>query len=226
MAAMASQITSLTIVSSTVYSGADQRKHQSSVSMAFVQGIHRRLVNSPHTWPVTRTMFPFDDFIMSFPDVTKVFDEVSLPRYPRATFIVNCHTNVDLWLILTCSALRITMFCWFMLWAGSIESLTSETRDNINKRSEICFNWKFWNFAKLLPRKTSTLPTFPSLSLTWFAHNLSRFIGRKTRQVQPIFCETSVSGRFLYHRVINHVQSPCLHDIWSLIVLLHHYVAI
>ena len=41
MGAMASQITSLTIVFSTVYSGADQRKHQSSTSLAFVRGFHR-----------------------------------------------------------------------------------------------------------------------------------------------------------------------------------------
>ena len=41
MSAIASQITSLTIVYSTVYSGADQRKHQSSASLAFVWGIHR-----------------------------------------------------------------------------------------------------------------------------------------------------------------------------------------
>ena len=61
---MASQITSLTIVYSTVYSGADQRKHQSSASLAFVRGIHRAPVNSPHKWPVTRKMFPFDDVIM------------------------------------------------------------------------------------------------------------------------------------------------------------------
>ena len=46
MGVMASQITSLTIVCSTVYSGEDQRKHQSSAS------------------PVTRKMFPFDDAIM------------------------------------------------------------------------------------------------------------------------------------------------------------------
>ena len=38
MGTIASQITSLTIVYSTVYSGADQRKHQSSVSLAFVRG--------------------------------------------------------------------------------------------------------------------------------------------------------------------------------------------
>ena len=64
MGAIASQITSLTIVYSTVYSGADQRKHESSASLAFVRGIHRRPVNSPHKGPVTRKMFPFDDVIM------------------------------------------------------------------------------------------------------------------------------------------------------------------
>ena len=48
MSAMASQITSLMIVCSTVYSGVDQRKHQSSASLAFVRGIHRGPVNSTH----------------------------------------------------------------------------------------------------------------------------------------------------------------------------------
>ena len=61
---MASQITSLTIVYSTIYLGADQRKHQSSASMAFVRGIHWWPVNSLHKWPVTLKMFPFDDVIM------------------------------------------------------------------------------------------------------------------------------------------------------------------
>ena len=64
MGAIASQITSLAIVYSTVYSDADQRKHQSSASLAFVRGIHLGPVNSPHKWPVTRKMFPFDDVIM------------------------------------------------------------------------------------------------------------------------------------------------------------------
>ena len=58
-------ITSITIVYLTVYSGADQRKHQSSASLAFVRGIHRWPVNSPHKGPVTRKMFPFDDVIMA-----------------------------------------------------------------------------------------------------------------------------------------------------------------
>ena len=41
MGEIASEITSLTIVYSTVYSGADEWKHQSSASLAFVQEIHR-----------------------------------------------------------------------------------------------------------------------------------------------------------------------------------------
>ena len=66
MGTIASQITSLTIVYSIVYSDADQTKHQSSASLAFVRGIHRGPVNSPHKWPVTRKMFPFDEVILNF----------------------------------------------------------------------------------------------------------------------------------------------------------------
>ena len=64
MSAMASKMNSLTIVYSSVYSGADQRKHQSSASLAFVRGIHRWLVNSPHEGPVKPKMFPFHDVVM------------------------------------------------------------------------------------------------------------------------------------------------------------------
>ena len=74
MGAIASQITSLTIVYSTFYSDADQRKHQSSASLAFVRGIHRRPVNSPHKWPITRQMFPFDDVIMINLNLMKCVD--------------------------------------------------------------------------------------------------------------------------------------------------------
>ena len=64
MGAIVCPITSLAIVYYTVYSDADQRKHQSSASLAFVRGIHRGPVNSPHKCPVTRKIFPFDDVIM------------------------------------------------------------------------------------------------------------------------------------------------------------------
>ena len=63
MSAMASQITGVAIVCSTVCSS--QRKHQSSASLAFVRGIHRWPVASSHKGPVTRKMFPFDDVIVS-----------------------------------------------------------------------------------------------------------------------------------------------------------------
>ena len=66
MDTIASLITSLTFVYSTVHSDADQRKYQSPASLAFVWGIHRGPMNSPHKWSVTRKMFPFDDVIMLY----------------------------------------------------------------------------------------------------------------------------------------------------------------
>ena len=66
MNGMASQITSISTVCSTVCSGTNQRniKAQSSTSLAFVRGIHWWLVGSRHKRHVTRKMFPFDHLIM------------------------------------------------------------------------------------------------------------------------------------------------------------------
>ena len=89
MSAMASQHTSITIVYSTVYSGADQRKHQSSTSLAFVRGIHRWPVNSPQKGPVTQKMFPCDDVIM---------------RSEKKKHEVSIHTSVDSLILLTTSS--------------------------------------------------------------------------------------------------------------------------
>ena len=71
MGTMASHITSLTIVYSTVYLSAYQSKHQSSASLDFCAG------NSPWTgefpkWPVTRKMFPFDDVVMMMKYITRI----------------------------------------------------------------------------------------------------------------------------------------------------------
>ena len=79
MSTIAPQITSLAIVYLTIYSGADQSKHQSSASLAFVWGIHRGPVNSPHKWPVTRKMFPFDDVIMGHIWLSLSNSHVQLP---------------------------------------------------------------------------------------------------------------------------------------------------
>ena len=87
MSTMASQITSLPIVYSTVYSSANQRKHQSSASLAFLRGIHRWPVNSPHKGPVTWKMFPFDGVIMyaryqaSVSWFNKVYTGITGPEY-------------------------------------------------------------------------------------------------------------------------------------------------
>ena len=62
---IASQITGISIVCSTVCSRADQRKHQSYASLALVWGNHQWLVDSPHKGPVTQKMFPFDYVIMN-----------------------------------------------------------------------------------------------------------------------------------------------------------------
>ena len=62
--AMASQISGVSIVCSNVCPGADQRKHQSSASLAFLRGNHRWPVDYPHKGPITWKRFPFDDVIM------------------------------------------------------------------------------------------------------------------------------------------------------------------
>ena len=62
---MASQITGLPIVCSTISSGTDHRICQRSASLAFMRGIHRWLVDSPHKRPITRKIFPFDDVIVN-----------------------------------------------------------------------------------------------------------------------------------------------------------------
>ena len=91
MSTMPSQITSLKIVDSSVYSGMDQRKHQSSASLAFVQGIHRLPVNSLHKGPVTQKMFPLDNIIM---DAFPTLDEITNPNAMKVQSLLElCITN-------------------------------------------------------------------------------------------------------------------------------------
>ena len=92
MGMMASQIISVSKVYLTVYSGADQRKHQSSASLAFVWEIHWWPVNSPHKWSVTLKMFPFDDVIMPFSE--------SASHKSCSCFVLLCFV-VNQWVILT-----------------------------------------------------------------------------------------------------------------------------
>ena len=77
MGAMASELTGVSIVYSTVCPGADQKRHQSSASLVSIRGTHRWLLNSPYKGPVTRKMFPFDDVIMNHRDT----DFPQMPKY-------------------------------------------------------------------------------------------------------------------------------------------------
>ena len=61
MGEMTSQTTNLTVVYSTVYSGADQRKHESSALLAFVWEFTGEF---PAQMASNAEMFPFDDIIM------------------------------------------------------------------------------------------------------------------------------------------------------------------
>ena len=85
MSVTASEITAVPIVFSAVCSDVDQRKHQSSTSLAFMRGIHWRLVNSPDKGTDTQEMFPFDEVIM-FSVLTR-----SQPRTEAANVIRQTH---------------------------------------------------------------------------------------------------------------------------------------
>ena len=125
MSAMESQITSLTIVYSAVSSVADQRKHQSSVSLAFVWGIHRWPVNSPHKGPVTRKMFPFDDVIM----ITCMALLINVQNFlKRMKF---CGRNLQmhsLEIILYSIIFHETLFLWVDLMITSVSGNTCHRR--------------------------------------------------------------------------------------------------
>ena len=106
MGAVVSKITSLTIIYSTVYSGVDQIKHQSSASLAFVWGP----VNSPHKGPVTRKMFPFDDVIVM--NWNRPLIEVNV-----VDMAITLHVKTVAWILELCipSAFFVQMSCDFQL---------------------------------------------------------------------------------------------------------------
>ena len=80
MAAMASQITGVSIVSSTVCSGADQRKHQSFASLAFLrESSGDRCIH--HKGPVMRKIFPFDDVIISHEHYPALIKNIQCPSH-------------------------------------------------------------------------------------------------------------------------------------------------
>ena len=97
MSEMASQITSVSIVCSTIYSGADQRKQQSSASLAFVRVIHRWPMNYPHKRPVTREMFPFGDVIMKNGMITSPCFDIKTAMQRKCIPILKFYREILCW---------------------------------------------------------------------------------------------------------------------------------
>ena len=127
MTTIASRITSLTIVYSTVYSDADQRKHQSSASLAFVWGIHRdRWI--PHTKGQLRgkcfhlmTSSLYSSIAFQYKCIPVMVYHVS--QYPtetesclNANFIGNCDTRACKTVYLRCHLRKQTFLSVFSSW--------------------------------------------------------------------------------------------------------------
>ena len=121
--------------------GADQRKHQSSASLALVRGIHRWPVNSPHKGPVTRKMFPFDDVIMIFDNHCRMVsilvkaEEESFGSKPR----MGLNISIIYW----------AKLCWYAIVAYQINIYTQyqnqtdfRSNDRITNRQMCWRNWR------------------------------------------------------------------------------------
>ena len=141
MGVVASQITSLAIVFSTVYSDADQRQHQSHASLAFVQGIHREPVNSLHKWPVTQKMFPFDDVIVDYypnpRSITTCLCTVHILKQIKRMVIV----DVKLWYYL--QFIR-DMVSWIMMLGQMILMRDAVTSGNHGKSPNEWWKNHYW----------------------------------------------------------------------------------
>ena len=140
MGAMASQITSIKIVYSPVYSGADQRNHQSSASLAFVRGIHRWPVNSSHKVPVTRKMFPFDDVIMETEQITKRKTCLSHIIYDLRYFRIEDRTLWDT--SISCPKLQMSD-SWLMMSARGQRYENKSLNENSTKQCCVCLTFAF-----------------------------------------------------------------------------------
>ena len=110
MGEIASQITS------------DQRKHQSSASLAFVWGIHRWPVNSPHKWAVMRKMFPFDDVIMCWSVHVSEYLSVCVHPSLHPSVCLFIYGVLNIWIVAgrIASNLLVNIFSLKLVNAGSI----------------------------------------------------------------------------------------------------------
>ena len=131
----------------TVCSGTDQRKSQSSVSLAFVRGIHRWPVDSPHKGPVTQKMCPLDDITIVMRSLQGCYAGImELYKYSPVPASAK----------------------WYTEWMGEFSPNFAETWS-----PEIYVVQLFWHLtgvsAAVLPRGLANFRTIPL-----FLHSISR----------------------------------------------------
>ena len=133
MSAMASQITSVSIVCWTVGSGADQRKHQKLCVTGFVCRIHWWLVNSQHKRPVTGKMFPFDDVIMS----SMHLKSLGIISYPSLNLNISC---CKIWVkfVLKCVTSNSNLWPWPFVWTLHLPKNIGKNVGQTDKWTEKC----------------------------------------------------------------------------------------
>ena len=120
---------------------ADQRKHQSSTSLAFVRATYRWSVNSPHKGPVTRKMFPFDDVIMK----TKYYSSVATSHdkciwlLKTWYFYVSKISWVEGLRLFTCLLFLIKISC-----PASLSIYPKQFPASLNRIVKSCGNFQLW----------------------------------------------------------------------------------
>ena len=123
MSAMAPQITSLTIVYSTVYSKHRSKKTSKPPVTGLWEGIQWSPVNSSHKGPVTRKMFLFDDVIMCKGEIWGVFCRYKL----CSTLVTVIMYAISCYLIVAWWCHMVTEF-WVNIGSGNFFCLTAPSQ--------------------------------------------------------------------------------------------------
>ena len=169
MSAMTCQITRVSILCSTVCSGADKTKHQGSATLAFVRVNHQSPVASPHKGSATPKMFPFDDVIMTAMSISH--DEL-IPRIPfRMLSIVLIFTWRDLFIYFSQLHRSIPSIPY---WTHSQYMMTSSNRNIFRVTGPL---WGEFTGHRRIPLKASDVELWCFLDL-----HLNKRLSKQSRR--------------------------------------------
>ena len=199
MGVMASQIISLTIVYSTVYPGADQRKHQSSASLTFVRGIYRGPVNSPHKGPVTRKMVPFDDVIMGLFVVPQTARDLWLSITQGSIYESTCLSVRQV----QCSIILQIPKCMMASWHGNPFCITGHCEESTDSK---CIGVLFYVSEKNCWSKISCIlsqtPWHSYITLYWLEQYIwNEWLGSHMAWYSARLCVTWYNKIYIYKRM-------------------------